>query len=286
MFGAAPAALTYYWRMKMPETARYTALVAKNARKAAADMSKVLQVDIEAEETKVEKLAMEPANSFGLFSRQFARRHGLHLLGTTSTWFLLDIAFYSQNLFQKDIFSAIGWIPKAETMNAIHEVCYSTDGFLLHDRVHVCACYSLPSLDFSAQPNRVRRNVLIDLLLCKFWTQCNHLCSASRDFPSKAKINLPWYICSIWEGWCHNWGVWLPVCFPKPRQNSDGCRLPTWYWNEKFAHCAWSNHFLGMLFTFLVPEPKGKSLEEMTGENEDDSPELDMQPPTNRTVPV
>lgn len=33
----------------MPETARYTALVAKNARKAASDMSKVLQVDIEAE---------------------------------------------------------------------------------------------------------------------------------------------------------------------------------------------------------------------------------------------
>ncbi|KAL2463599.1 putative inorganic phosphate transporter 1-7 [Forsythia ovata] len=34
MFGALPAALTYYWRMKMPETARYTALVAKNAKQA------------------------------------------------------------------------------------------------------------------------------------------------------------------------------------------------------------------------------------------------------------
>lgn len=44
------------------------------------------------------------------------------MVGTTSTWFLLDIAFYSQNLFQKDIFTAIGWIPSAEKMNAIHEV--------------------------------------------------------------------------------------------------------------------------------------------------------------------
>ncbi|XP_065026139.1 probable inorganic phosphate transporter 1-4 [Musa acuminata AAA Group] len=35
MLGALPAALTYYWRMKMPETARYTALVAKNAKRAA-----------------------------------------------------------------------------------------------------------------------------------------------------------------------------------------------------------------------------------------------------------
>ncbi|KAF9614897.1 hypothetical protein IFM89_021254 [Coptis chinensis] len=48
MVGAIPAALTYYWRMKMPETARYSALVAKDAKQAAADMSK---------DGKTEKLA-------------------------------------------------------------------------------------------------------------------------------------------------------------------------------------------------------------------------------------
>nr|CAD1835798.1 unnamed protein product [Ananas comosus var. bracteatus] len=120
MLGAAPALLTYYWRMKMPETARYTALVAKNAKQAASDMSKVLQVDIVEEPEKVEELVR--SREFGLFSRQFVRRHGLHLLGTSTTWFLLDIAFYSQNLFQKDIFSAINWIPKAKTMSALEEV--------------------------------------------------------------------------------------------------------------------------------------------------------------------
>ncbi|KAK6161311.1 hypothetical protein DH2020_004692 [Rehmannia glutinosa] len=78
MFGAFPAVVTYYWRMKMPETARYTALVAKNAKQAAQDMAKVLNVELEAEEDK--------------------------------------------NLFQKDVFSAIGWLPPAKTMNAIHEV--------------------------------------------------------------------------------------------------------------------------------------------------------------------
>lgn len=50
MFGAIPAALTYYWRMKMPEAARYTALVAKKVDQAAMDMSKVLQVDLRVEE--------------------------------------------------------------------------------------------------------------------------------------------------------------------------------------------------------------------------------------------
>ncbi|KAG8370408.1 hypothetical protein BUALT_Bualt14G0113800 [Buddleja alternifolia] len=122
MFGALPAALTYYWRMKMPETARYTALVAKNAKQAASDMAKVLNVEIEAEEAKLEKISQRESNNFGLFSKEFLKRHGLHLFGTMSTWFLLDIAFYSQNLFQKDVFSAIGWIPPAKTMNAVHEV--------------------------------------------------------------------------------------------------------------------------------------------------------------------
>ncbi|KAJ7964679.1 phosphate transporter 1 1 [Quillaja saponaria] len=94
MFGSIPAGLTYYWRMKMPETARYTALVAKNAKQAASDMSKVLEVDLQAEDKKIEMLSQQPTNTFGLFSKEFARKHGLHLLGTTSTWFLLDIAYY------------------------------------------------------------------------------------------------------------------------------------------------------------------------------------------------
>ncbi|KAJ1295414.1 hypothetical protein BS78_01G222000 [Paspalum vaginatum] len=122
MFGTIPAALTYYWRMKMPETARYTALVARDAKRAAADMSKVLHAEIVEEDLAEREAGAGSRNEWGLFSPQFARRHGLHLLATTSTWFLLDIAFYSQNLFQKDIFSKVGWIPAGKTMSAVEEV--------------------------------------------------------------------------------------------------------------------------------------------------------------------
>ncbi|KAF5450750.1 hypothetical protein F2P56_031077, partial [Juglans regia] len=95
MFGAVPAAMTYYWRMKMPETPRYTALVTKNQQKAREDMAKVLKVDIESGKEAVikeEVQVVEKRNSFGLFSSEFLSRHGLHLLGTTTTWFLVDIA--------------------------------------------------------------------------------------------------------------------------------------------------------------------------------------------------
>eukprot|EP00897_Mesotaenium_endlicherianum_P007180 jgi/Mesen1/6490/ME000331S05603 len=120
MLGALPALLTFYWRMQMPETARYTALVQKNAERAAADMGKVLHQDFT--EADAVPTGGPPQPEYGLFSGEFARRHGLQLLGTTSTWFLLDIAFYSQNLFQKDVFTAVGWLPAASRMSAIDEV--------------------------------------------------------------------------------------------------------------------------------------------------------------------
>ena len=121
MLGAIPAALTYFWRMKMPKTARYTALIEKDEKRAAADMSRFLDIDMGEPPINV-KLFRRNESRFGLFSREFIRRHGLHLLGTTSTWFLFDVAFYSQMLFQKDIFSAMGWLPAAKKMNAVKEV--------------------------------------------------------------------------------------------------------------------------------------------------------------------
>ena len=120
MVGAVPAMLTFYWRMKMPETGRYTALIEGNAKQAAADMARVLDIEILAEQEKVAQF--KASNEYSLWSNEFFRRHGRHLIGTMSTWFLLDIAFYSQNLTQKDIFPAIGLIPKEAHMNAIEEV--------------------------------------------------------------------------------------------------------------------------------------------------------------------
>jgi PHS family inorganic phosphate transporter-like MFS transporter len=117
--GAIPGIATFYYRMKMPETARYTALVEGNTKQAASDMSRVLDVQFKPEGDAI-IAHREP--QYKLFSRQFMRRHGRHLLGTTTCWFFLDIAFYSQNLFQKNVFTAVHWLPAAATMSAGEEV--------------------------------------------------------------------------------------------------------------------------------------------------------------------
>ncbi|KAK4436242.1 Inorganic phosphate transporter 1-11 [Sesamum alatum] len=120
MLGALPALLTYYWRMKMPETGRYTALIEGNAKQAAADMGRVLDIEIHADQEKVTQF--NSSNEYKLLSHEFVVRHGRHLIGTTTTWFLLDIAFYSQNLTQKDIFPTMGLTNKAENVSALREM--------------------------------------------------------------------------------------------------------------------------------------------------------------------
>ncbi|XP_020094001.1 probable inorganic phosphate transporter 1-8 [Ananas comosus] len=300
MLGAAPALLTYYWRMKMPETARYTALVAKNAKQAASDMSKVLQVDIVEEPEKVEELVR--SREFGLFSREFVRRHGLHLLGTTTTWFLLDIAFYSQNLFQKDIFSAINWIPKAKTMSALEEVykisraqtlialCGTVPGYwvtvLLIDRI---GRFTIQLLGFFMM------TVFMLGLAVPYhhWTTPGHhagfLVMYAFTFffanfgPNSTTFIVPAEIFPArLRSTCHGISAAAGKAgaivgafgFLYAAQNQDKALADPGYpagigvRNSLFVLAGIS--FLGLLFTFLVPESKGKSLEEMSGENEDD----------------
>ncbi|KAF8016478.1 hypothetical protein BT93_H1868 [Corymbia citriodora subsp. variegata] len=308
MFGALPAALTYYWRMKMPETARYTALVARNAKQAAADMSKVLHVDLEAEQERVDQLAREK-NSYGLFSKEFARRHGLPLLGTTSTWFLLDIAFYSQNLFQKDIFTAVGWIPPAKTMNAIHEVYKISRAQTL-----IALCSTVPGYWFTVALIDILGRFVIQLMGFAFmtifmfalaipyhhWTKKdNHigfvvLYSLTFFFanfgPNATTFVVPAEIFPArLRSTCHGISAAAGKAgaiigafgFLYAAQNKDPAKTDAGYppgigVKNSLIMLGFIN-LAGTLLTFLVPESKGKSLEALTGENEEGTAETELQ---------
>ncbi|KAJ0900669.1 putative major facilitator, sugar transporter, major facilitator superfamily [Helianthus annuus] len=112
MIGAIPASMTYYWRMKMPETARFTALVENNALQAAKDIGKVMNVplstiqeDVEMINTPNTRAAL--SNTYPFFSREFLRRHGRDLIAASINWLLIDIVFYSLNLFQYHAFRGL-----------------------------------------------------------------------------------------------------------------------------------------------------------------------------------
>lgn len=303
MAGALPAIVTYYWRMKMPETARYTALVAKNLQQANKDMSKVLQVEIEVEPQKVEQPIQKSGDSFGLFSSEFVKRHGAHLLGTTTTWFLLDIAYYSQNLFQKDIFTAVGWIPPAKTMNAIREVFVIAKAQTL-----IALCSTVPGYWFTvALIDRMGRYwiqllgfamMTIFMFALAFpydyWIEPGHhigfvvLYSLTFFFanfgPNATTFVVPAEIFPArLRSTCHGisaasgklGAIVGAFGFLYLAQNKDKAKADAGY----PAGIGVKNSLIvlgcvnlaGLFFTFLVPESKGKSLEEMSGETQEES---------------
>jgi PHS family inorganic phosphate transporter-like MFS transporter len=316
MFGALPAALTYYWRMKMPETARYTALVAKNAKQAAADMSKVLHVTLEAEEEKLERINTQ--ESFGLFSRRFAKRHGLHLVGTTTTWFLLDIAFYSQNLFQKDIFTAIGWIPKSQTMSSLEEVfkiakaqtlialCSTVPGYwftvafidyLGRFTIQLMGFFfmtvfmfalAIPYHHWTLKPNRISFVVIYSLtfFFANFGPNATTFVVPAEIFPARLRSTCHGISAAAGKAGAivGAFGFLYAAQSQDPKQVDAG--YPTGIGVKNSLLVLGGINFLGMVFTFLVPESKGRSLEELTGEEEDETAGQATEAGGSRTVPV
>ncbi|KAK7278477.1 hypothetical protein RJT34_23507 [Clitoria ternatea] len=318
MFGAVPAALTYYWRMKMPETARYTALVARNAKQAASDMSKVLQVELEAEEDKLQHIVENQNQKYGLFSKEFAKRHGLHLVGTTVTWFLLDIAFYSQNLFQKDIFSAIGWLPPAKEMNAIHEVYR-----IARAQTLIALCSTVPGYWVTVATIDYLGRFFIQLVGFFFMTVFMFALAIPYDHWTKKENRIGFVVMYSLTFFFSNFGpnattfVVPAEIFPArlrstchgisaasgkagaivgafgflyAAQNKDPSKTDQGYppgiGIKNSLIMLGVINFFGMVFTLLVPESKGKSLEELSGENEENGAEGIEIGGSARTVPV
>ncbi|KAJ4950366.1 hypothetical protein NE237_027198 [Protea cynaroides] len=305
MFGAVPAALTFYSRAKMPETPRYTALVAKNADKAANDMSKVLHVDVDSVErnrvVETTRVETQDPNAFGLFSHEFLHRHGLHLLGTASTWFLLDIAYYSQNLFQKDIFSAVGWIPAANTMNAIQELYMISRAQTL-----IALCGTVPGYWFTVLTIDIIGRFKIQLMGFFFMTVFMFALAIPYHFwkehhvgfvtlyaltfffanfgPNSTTFIVPAEIFPARvRSTCHGISAAAGKAgaiigafgFLYAAQDQDKTKTDSGYpagigVKNSLLVLAVIN-ILGFFCTFLVPESKGRSLEEMCHETEDNN---------------
>lgn len=285
MIGALPAILTYYWRMKMPETGRYTALIEGNAKQAAADMGKVLEIQIQADQDKLSHF--KSSNEYGLLSKEFFQRHGLHLLGTTTTWFLLDIAFYSNNLTQKDIFPAMNLVKKAEEVNALEEVYETSKAMFL-----VALLGTFPGYWFTVflieKLGRFKIQLIgffmMSIFMAVLGVRYNYLKSHPAEFavlygltfffanfgPNSTTFVLPAELfptrvrstCHALSAASGKAGA-IVGAFGIQNYTLDGNPSKI---QKAMIFLAFTN-MLGFVFTFLVTETKGRSLEEISGED-------------------
>ncbi|BBD71769.1 MFS transporter [Sulfodiicoccus acidiphilus] len=94
--GAIPAATVIYLRRKTPETPRYALLVkgdAEEAKKAAT----VLGTQLQSSAVRARKVSLT----------EFLSKYGFLLVGTASTWFILDMALYGTGAYSGVIVSSI-----------------------------------------------------------------------------------------------------------------------------------------------------------------------------------
>lgn len=95
-------------------------MVERNTLQAAKDMEKVLNVSLSSIQEDVEMMNTPNTsaaflNTYSFFSKEFFRRHGRDLIAASVNWFLVDIVFYSLNLFQHHTFQ--GLLTSKKNMN-------------------------------------------------------------------------------------------------------------------------------------------------------------------------
>jgi PHS family inorganic phosphate transporter-like MFS transporter len=121
--GMVPAVCTVYSRFSLPESAQYAKHVLKNAELVEKGKAYALGKDfVDSNPSSISRpIINQNASSSGRshlkeFFSYFSHWHNFKiLLGTCSTWFLLDIAFYGLSLNQSVVLSAIGFAPDSAT---------------------------------------------------------------------------------------------------------------------------------------------------------------------------
>ncbi|KAK8080593.1 Repressible high-affinity phosphate permease [Apiospora hydei] len=117
--GALPACFALYYRITIPETPRYTFEVARDVEKADADIKAYMASKAEGEVDKVQQARMKkvaspslnvPSASWpDLYSHFRQWKNARMLIGTTMSWFFLDLAFYGLGLNNTIVLHAIGY---------------------------------------------------------------------------------------------------------------------------------------------------------------------------------
>ncbi|KAI1342351.1 H+ symporter [Xylariaceae sp. FL0016] len=134
--GALPACFALYYRITIPETPRYTFEVAKDVEKGAADVKAYVsskgegQVD-EVKRARMKKVASPalnvPSASWSDLYTYFTKwKNARILVGTTMSWFFLDLAFYGLGLNTNIVLQAIGYANGDTLYHILHNSAVGT----------------------------------------------------------------------------------------------------------------------------------------------------------------
>jgi PHS family inorganic phosphate transporter-like MFS transporter len=118
-FGAVPGCIALYYRLTIPETPRYTFDVARDVEKAGDDVTAYMQGKSEGHPDEIQRVTTmqqsaaqleTPKASWADFRAHYGQwKYGKILLGTAGSWFFLDVAYYGLGLNNSIILKTIGY---------------------------------------------------------------------------------------------------------------------------------------------------------------------------------
>ncbi|KAF4979738.1 hypothetical protein FZEAL_4095 [Fusarium zealandicum] len=298
--GAVPACIALYYRITIPETPRYTFDIELDVEKADADIKAYVSSKSKGSFDVVHQVRSKRIAGRNLnvpraswsdlmsFFRQWANLK--MLLGTTLSWFFLDLAFYGLGLNNTIVLQAVGY----------------DSGDSLYDKLHnqalgmiILTCAgSLPgywtaifTIDtFGRKPLQIVGFFLLTILFCILGFAYKSLSQGSilalyiiAQFLFNAGPNTTTFIVpgecfptryrSTGHGISAAMGkigaiVAQCISIPLVRQGSlHGCKGPDCSPNlHRLLQLFALFMLLGTFISFLIPETKGMTLEELSGE--------------------
>ncbi|TVY23692.1 Repressible high-affinity phosphate permease [Lachnellula hyalina] len=299
-FGAVPGCIALYYRLTIPETPRYTFDVARDVEKAGEDVQAYIKGKSEGHPDEIRRVttiaqssqALEiPKASFKDFIHHYGQwKNGKILLGTAGSWFFLDVAYYGLGLNNSIILTAIGWSGGSN----MYEVFYKN---AVGNLILVCAgaipgyWVSVATIDtLGRKPIQIMGFVLLTILFIVIGFAYNHL--------SGHALLALYVLAQFFFNFGPNSTTFVVPgeCFPtRYRSTSHGFSAASGKVGAIIAQCVfgplrtrgaapgatgkaaspWLDHVMqifalfmlcGVFTSFLIPETKRKTLEELAGE--------------------
>lgn len=299
-FGAVPACFALYYRITIPETPRYTFDVAHDIERADADIKAYVNNDAEGnvdpvlqQRTKADQghRLSEPSASWSDMRDYFSQwNHAKILIGTTFSWFFLDLAYYGLGLNASTVLNAIGY---GTGPTLYHVLLHTATGNL----VLVCAG-SIPGYWLSVltidtigrKPIQIFSFAILTIIFCIIGFLYKSL--------TKGSLLALYILAQIFFNFGPNTTTFIipGECFPtRYRSTAHGLSAAMGKIGAIIAqvisqplltkgasrHCEgsacspWLDHLMqifalfmlcGTIVSFLVQETKGRTLEELAGE--------------------
>jgi len=306
--GALPSIFTLYYRITFPETPRYNMDV-KGDLEAGLKSAKAVSGSKSPEENEELEVAIAvravekpaAASTWKGFKEHFGQwKYGKILLGCALSWFLLDLAFYGLNLNQSIVLEAIGYGTK-EGETAYDSVWNKALGNLI-----IAAIGTVPGYWFSVmliekigrKPIQLMGFAVIGICLAIIAIFFHKIVNYSKTL-----FFVIYIICQFFFNFGPNMTTFVipGEVFPtRFRTTAHGLSAAsgklgaiiaahTFSTIKDIGGATGSNNFiqglfgilafmmfLGFLVTLLLPETKGKTLEELAGES-DSSTDLLME---------